>query len=171
MSFWLSLDPATDLEPGFCDPIQMRTWASNFWALGADGVCRWCDNRYGCQDGCSQSINVWRGNHLESPCSRVQGMYVNIIAGASWLLPRVNEPVSSASHSQAKGRKWKKRPPTEVDGRLEGRNADATAIHPPQFPSRSRRSVVLTTPSPSRSAGQSPFGACNDIERSDELDA
>ena len=28
VSFWLSVDPATDLEPGFCDPIQItpRAW-------------------------------------------------------------------------------------------------------------------------------------------------
>lgn len=34
ISFWLSLDPATDLEPGYCDPIQITDVSYNdaaFW--------------------------------------------------------------------------------------------------------------------------------------------
>ena len=34
ISFWLSLDPATDLEPGYCDPIQITDASYNdaaFW--------------------------------------------------------------------------------------------------------------------------------------------
>ena len=35
-SFWLSLDPATDLEPGFCDPIQITDEAYNDAAIWVD---------------------------------------------------------------------------------------------------------------------------------------
>lgn len=36
VSFWLSLDPERDLEPGYCDPIQLtdKKW---------DDACLWCD--------------------------------------------------------------------------------------------------------------------------------
>ena len=36
VSFWLSLDPATDLEPGFCDPIQITDAAYNDAAIWTD---------------------------------------------------------------------------------------------------------------------------------------
>ena len=36
VSFWLSLDPATDLEPGFCDPIQITDAAYNDAAIWVD---------------------------------------------------------------------------------------------------------------------------------------
>lgn len=36
ISFWLSLDPATDLEPGFCDPIQVTDSAYNDGAIWVD---------------------------------------------------------------------------------------------------------------------------------------
>ena len=36
MSFWLSLDPAADLEPGFCDPIQITDAAYNDAAIWVD---------------------------------------------------------------------------------------------------------------------------------------
>ena len=36
VSFWLSLDPATDLEPGFCDPIQVTDSAYNDSAIWVD---------------------------------------------------------------------------------------------------------------------------------------
>jgi hypothetical protein len=36
ISFWLSLDPAVDLEPGFCDPIQITDSAYN-------DACIWVD--------------------------------------------------------------------------------------------------------------------------------
>jgi hypothetical protein len=36
VSFWLSLDPAQDLEPGFCDPIQITDAAYN-------DACIWVD--------------------------------------------------------------------------------------------------------------------------------
>ena len=36
VSFWLSLDPATDLEPGFCDPIQITDQAYNDAAIWID---------------------------------------------------------------------------------------------------------------------------------------
>lgn len=36
ISFWLSLDPATDLEPGFCDPIQVTDSAHNDSAIWVD---------------------------------------------------------------------------------------------------------------------------------------
>lgn len=36
VSFWLSLDPETDLEPGFCDPIQITDAAYNDAALWVD---------------------------------------------------------------------------------------------------------------------------------------
>jgi hypothetical protein len=36
VSFWLSLDPAQDLEPGFCDPIQITDSAYN-------DACIWVD--------------------------------------------------------------------------------------------------------------------------------
>ena len=36
VSFWLSLDPATDLEPGFCDPIQITDTAYNDAAIWVD---------------------------------------------------------------------------------------------------------------------------------------
>lgn len=36
ISFWLSLDPAVDLEPGFCDPIQVTDKAYNDAAIWVD---------------------------------------------------------------------------------------------------------------------------------------
>lgn len=36
MSFWLQLDPTTDLEPGFCDPIQITDSAYNDAAIWVD---------------------------------------------------------------------------------------------------------------------------------------
>jgi len=36
VSFWLSLDPATDLEPGFCDPIQITDSGYNDAAIWVD---------------------------------------------------------------------------------------------------------------------------------------
>ena len=36
ISFWLSLDPASDLEPGFCDPIQVTDAAYNDGAIWVD---------------------------------------------------------------------------------------------------------------------------------------
>ncbi len=36
VSFWLSLDPAQDLEPGFCDPIQITDSAYNDSAIWVD---------------------------------------------------------------------------------------------------------------------------------------
>lgn len=36
ISFWLSLDPAVDLEPGFCDPIQVTDKAYNDSAIWVD---------------------------------------------------------------------------------------------------------------------------------------
>jgi concanavalin A-like lectin/glucanase superfamily protein len=36
VSFWLSLDPETDLEPGFCDPIQVTDKAFNDSAIWVD---------------------------------------------------------------------------------------------------------------------------------------
>jgi len=36
VSFWLSLDPATDLEPGYCDPIQVTDSAYNDSAVWVD---------------------------------------------------------------------------------------------------------------------------------------
>lgn len=36
VSFWLSLDPDQDLEPGFCDPIQVTDKAYNDAAMWAD---------------------------------------------------------------------------------------------------------------------------------------
>jgi hypothetical protein len=36
ISFWLSLDPETDLEPGFCDPIQVTDAAYNDSAIWVD---------------------------------------------------------------------------------------------------------------------------------------
>lgn len=36
ISFWLSLDPATDLEPGFCDPIQITDVSYNDASIWVD---------------------------------------------------------------------------------------------------------------------------------------
>ena len=36
VSFWLSLDPAVDLEPGFCDPIQLTDSSYNDAAVWVD---------------------------------------------------------------------------------------------------------------------------------------
>ncbi|MGD1947845.1 MAG: LamG-like jellyroll fold domain-containing protein [Croceivirga sp.] len=36
VSFWLSLDPATDLEPGYCDPIQITDVSYNDAAIWVD---------------------------------------------------------------------------------------------------------------------------------------
>lgn len=36
VSFWLNLDPETDLEPGFCDPIQVTAEAYNDAAIWVD---------------------------------------------------------------------------------------------------------------------------------------
>lgn len=56
VSFWLSLDPATDLEPGFCDPIQITDAAYNDAAIWVDFTP---ENPRQFRLGVFGDLNVW----------------------------------------------------------------------------------------------------------------
>ena len=61
ISFWLSLDPAQDLEPGFCDPIQVTHAAFN-------DACIWVDftreNPRQFRLGVFGDLNVWNPENI-----------------------------------------------------------------------------------------------------------
>ena len=61
ISFWLSLDPAQDLEPGFCDPIQVTDATYN-------DACIWVDftgkNPRQFRLGVFGDLNVWNPENI-----------------------------------------------------------------------------------------------------------
>ena len=61
VSFWLSLDPATDLEPGFCDPIQITDAAYNDAAIWVDFTA---ENPRQFRLGVFGDLNVWNPDGL-----------------------------------------------------------------------------------------------------------
>lgn len=62
ISFWLSLDPATDLEPGFCDPIQITDVSYNDAAIWVDFTK---DNPRDFRLGVIGDRNSWNPEGLE----------------------------------------------------------------------------------------------------------
>ncbi|MEM1337635.1 MAG: LamG domain-containing protein [Bacteroidota bacterium] len=62
ISFWLSLDPATDLEPGFCDPIQITDVSYNDAAIWVDFTE---NNPRDFRLGVIGDRNVWNPDGLE----------------------------------------------------------------------------------------------------------
>ncbi len=61
VSFWLSLDPSVDLEPGFCDPIQVTHAAYNDAALWVDFTK---DNPRQFRLGVCGDLKVWNPDNL-----------------------------------------------------------------------------------------------------------
>ena len=61
VSFWLSLDPAVDLEPGFCDPIQITATAFNNAAIWVDFTR---DNPRQFRLGLFGDLDVWNPDAL-----------------------------------------------------------------------------------------------------------
>ena len=61
VSFWLSLDPATDLEPGFCDPIQITDAAYNDAAIWVDFTA---ENPRQFRLGVFGDLDVWNPDGL-----------------------------------------------------------------------------------------------------------
>jgi hypothetical protein len=61
ISFWLSLDPAQDLEPGFCDPIQITDAAYNDAAIWVDFTR---DNPRQFRLGVFGDLSVWNPQNL-----------------------------------------------------------------------------------------------------------
>ncbi len=59
VSFWLSLDPATDLEPGYCDPIQITDVSYNDAAIWVDFTK---ENPRDFRLGVIGDRNVWNPN-------------------------------------------------------------------------------------------------------------
>lgn len=59
ISFWLSLDPATDLEPGYCDPIQITDVSYNDAAIWVDFTK---ENPRDFRLGVIGDRNVWNPN-------------------------------------------------------------------------------------------------------------
>ncbi len=59
ISFWLSLDPATDLKPGYCDPIQITDVSYNDAAIWVDFTK---DNPRDFRLGVIGDRNVWNPN-------------------------------------------------------------------------------------------------------------
>ena len=64
VSFWLSLDPATDLEPGFCDPIQITDAAYNDAAIWVDFTA---ENPRQFRLGVFGDLDVWNPDGLPPP--------------------------------------------------------------------------------------------------------
>lgn len=62
ISFWLSLDPATDLEPGYCDPIQITDVGYNDAAIWVDFTE---NNPRDFRLGVIGDISDWNPNGLE----------------------------------------------------------------------------------------------------------
>jgi hypothetical protein len=62
VSFWLSLDPATDLEKGYCDPIQITDVSYNDAAIWVDFTE---DNPRDFRLGVIGDRNVWNPEGLE----------------------------------------------------------------------------------------------------------
>lgn len=62
ISFWLSLDPATDLEPGFCDPIQITDVRYNDASIWVDFTK---ENPRDFRLGVIGDRNVWNPEGLE----------------------------------------------------------------------------------------------------------
>ncbi len=63
VSFWLSLDPAVDLEPGFCDPIQITATAFNDAAIWVDFTR---ENPRQFRLGLFGDLDVWNPDALAS---------------------------------------------------------------------------------------------------------
>ena len=61
VSFWLSLDPAADLEPGFCDPIQITDAAYNDAAIWVDFTA---ENPRQFRLGVFGDLDVWNPDGL-----------------------------------------------------------------------------------------------------------
>jgi hypothetical protein len=61
VSFWLSLDPAQDLEPGFCDPIQVTDSAYNDAAIWVDFTK---DNPRQFRMGVFGDLSVWNPENI-----------------------------------------------------------------------------------------------------------
>ena len=62
ISFWLSLDPAIDLEPGFCDPIQITDVSYNDAAIWVDFTE---NNPRDFRLGVIGDRNIWNPDGLE----------------------------------------------------------------------------------------------------------
>ncbi|WP_425235985.1 LamG-like jellyroll fold domain-containing protein [Ulvibacterium sp.] len=62
ISFWLSLDPATDLEPGYCDPIQITDVSYNDAAIWVDFTE---NNPRDFRLGVIGDRNIWNPDGLE----------------------------------------------------------------------------------------------------------
>jgi len=61
VSFWLSVDPATDLAPGFCDPIQITDAAYNDAAIWVDFTA---ENPRQFRLGVFGDLDVWNPEEL-----------------------------------------------------------------------------------------------------------
>ena len=61
VSFWLSLDPAVDLEPGFCDPVQITDVAYNDAAVWVDFTS---ENPRQFRLGVFGDLDVWNTDNL-----------------------------------------------------------------------------------------------------------
>lgn len=63
ISFWLSLNPSTDLEPGYCDPIQITDVSYNDAAIWVDFTK---DNPRDFRLGVIGDRNIWNPEALEN---------------------------------------------------------------------------------------------------------
>ena len=63
ISFWLSLDPAVDLEPGFCDPIQLTDSGYNDAAIWVDFIG---ENARQFRLGIFGDLSEWNPDELSS---------------------------------------------------------------------------------------------------------
>lgn len=61
ISFWLQLDPATDLEPGFCDPIQITDTRYNDASIWVDFTK---ENPRSFRLGVMGDLQVWNPDNL-----------------------------------------------------------------------------------------------------------
>jgi len=64
ISFWLNLDPDQDLEPGFCDPIQVTAEAYNDAALWTDFTKDEKPRHF--RLGVFGDLKAWNPNNIES---------------------------------------------------------------------------------------------------------
>ena len=114
ISFWLSLDPASDLEPGFCDPIQVTDAAYNDGAIWVDFTP---ENPRQFRLGVFGDLNMWNPENIpqdENPvfANRVVVVDPPPFTRENWTHVVVtHESLGSAQGGEAR---------LYLDGRLQG---------------------------------------------------
>ncbi len=118
ISFWLSLDPATDLEPGYCDPIQITDVSYNDAAIWVDFTK---ENPRDFRLGVIGDNNIWNPDGLEDEEDLFLPQLVPVsdppFAKGKWTHILINFSGLNAEKGQAS---------FYIDGELKGTRTDIT---------------------------------------------